>query len=163
MQHLWSPWRMSYITATKQEKGCVFCNALTEPDGPKNWIIARGTRAFVILNRYPYTSGHLMVLPYKHTSTLAKLDPETRAEIMELTTQVTQVLQTVYNPQGFNIGVNQGEAAGAGIAPHIHMHVVPRWMGDTNFMTAVGGTRVMPEALADTWRRIKEVWTSTLP
>jgi len=158
MDHLWSPWRMSYISSKKDEEGCVFCNTLMDEDGPGNLIIYRGENAFVILNRFPYTSGHLMVLPYLHVSTLDLLDALTRAEMMELTNQCTLVLNQIYRPQGFNIGINQGEAAGAGIAPHIHLHIVPRWMGDTNFMTAVSGTRVVPEDLVVTWQRIYEAW-----
>ena len=151
---------MTYIKGeTKTIEGCVFCHAQTQEDGPENQIVARGDRAFVILNRYPYTSGHVMVLPYVHVSRLDQLDPVTRTEIMELTTKTTEVLQALYNPQGFNIGINQGAAAGAGIEAHIHMHIVPRWNGDTNFMTAVGETRVLPEALDETWRRVRAQWT----
>jgi len=158
MEYLWSPWRMAYITGKKDENGCVFCNALKKEDGPDNLIVHRGNHAFVILNRFPYTSGHLMVLPFAHEETLDSLEPAVRGEIMELTTKVTRVLGVIYHPQGFNIGINQGDAAGAGIAPHIHMHIVPRWFGDTNFMTAVGTTRVLPEALEETWRRVIKAW-----
>jgi ATP adenylyltransferase len=112
----------------------------------------------VILNRYPYTTGHLMIVPFDHQPSLELLDAETRAELMELASQSIRVLQLEYAPQGFNLGINIGEAAGAGILGHVHLHVVPRWKGDTNFMSTLGDTRVLPEALEDTWRRIKIAW-----
>lgn len=156
MDHLWSPWRMAYILGQTTESGCVFCNAATAQDGVDNLVVWRGTHAFVMLNRYPYTSGHLMVVPYAHQPALSSLNPATRAEIMELTTFAIEVIQQVYQPQGFNLGVNMGAAAGAGIVDHIHLHVVPRWGGDTNFMSAVGMTRVLPEALEVTYQRIDQ-------
>lgn len=159
MNRLFSPWRMPYIKSQKAEAGCVFCNALAQEDTPENLIVFRGERAFAILNRFPYTSGHLMVLPYEHQPTLEALDPETRAEMMELTAKGVQVLEAVYRPEGFNVGMNLGKAAGAGIEQHIHVHIVPRWVGDTNFMTTVGETRVLPEALGQTWQRVREAWT----
>ena len=159
MKYLWSPWRMTYIKTPKPPTtGCVFCQALSQTDGPENLIAHRGEFAFVILNRYPYTSGHLMVLPYEHCPTLSELDAPTRAEIMELVNKCTDVLQTLYKPQGYNVGANIGEAAGAGIEAHVHMHIVPRWQGDTNFMTALGQTRVLPEALEETYRRVRAAW-----
>jgi ATP adenylyltransferase len=148
---------MRYITEFKKN-GCVFCGALELEDGPENLIVSRGQKTFVILNAFPYTSGHLMVLPYQHVPDLSDLDAETRAEMMEMVTKSSQVLRTLYTPEGFNIGINMGEAAGAGIEEHIHIHIVPRWMGDTNFMTAVGQTRVLPEALDETYRRVKDAW-----
>lgn len=154
MEQLWSPWRMSYITGGHVED-CVFCTAPTLEDGPQNLIVHRSQRAFVIVNRYPYTSGHLMVVPYDHVPTLELLDPQTRAEMMELVVRVINVLRRVYFPQGFNIGINIGEPAGAGITEHVHMHVVPRWTGDTNFMSALGQTRVLPELLEDTYKRVR--------
>ncbi|HKJ28209.1 MAG TPA: HIT domain-containing protein [Anaerolineales bacterium] len=157
MKHLWSPWRMKYIQSFKKS-GCVFCQALTAEDDLKYWIVHRGEHAFVILNAYPYTSGHIMVLPYDHVPRLDELTQETRAEMMELVNKTTLTLTAVYHPQGFNIGINMGEAAGAGIEEHIHIHIVPRWQGDTNFMTAVGQIRVLPETLEDTYRRVKEAW-----
>jgi len=149
---------MAYIENHNLNNECVFCSALERLDGPENLIIDRGQRAFVILNRFPYTSGHLMVVPYRHQANLELLDGETRAEMMELATLSLQVLKRVYDPQGFNLGINIGEIAGAGITDHVHLHVVPRWGGDTNFMSSLGQTRVIPERLEDTYLRVKEKW-----
>ncbi|MBI5297277.1 MAG: HIT domain-containing protein [Chloroflexi bacterium] len=160
MNHLWSPWRMKYIDNHNKETGCVFCVAQAKADSAENLIAFRGERAYVILNRFPYTSGHLMVIPYDHVSNLEELDPATRAEMMELTSRCTTVLRGVYNPQGFNVGVNIGEAAGAGVLGHVHIHIVPRWAGDTNFMSALGETRVLPESLEDTYRRVCEAFSA---
>lgn len=158
MKHLWATWRMKYIQKATGETGCVFCNALAKPDGPENLIVLRGEGAFVILNKFPYTSGHVMVAPLIHCATLEDLPPEIRAEMMELTARAMSVLRKVYTPQAFNMGANIGEAAGAGVPGHVHIHIVPRWAGDTNFMSSVGGTRVLPEALDDTLRRVTAAW-----
>lgn len=156
MNHLWSPWRMTYIENHTKEEGCIFCKAAAMPDGPENLIAYRGERAYVILNRYPYTSGHVMIVPYQHQSTLEALDAATRAEMIELTARSMTVLRNIYHPQAFNMGANIGEAAGAGVKEHIHIHVVPRWSGDTNFMSTLANTRVLPEALEDTYYRIRD-------
>jgi ATP adenylyltransferase len=153
---------MTYIQNNQHSADCVFCTALAQADGPQNLIVARGGRAFVILNRYPYTSGHLMVVPNEHRAALEELDSQTRAEIMELSNQAILILQAVYHPQGFNLGMNIGEVAGAGIADHIHMHIVPRWGGDTNFMTSLANTRVLPESLPDTYQRVRQSWKEVL-
>jgi ATP adenylyltransferase len=153
---------MTYIQNNKKKGGCVFCNAFAETDSIQNLIIYRGERAFVIINRYPYTSGHLMVVSNEHAATLQELAAETRAEIMELTAKALRVLSAVYQPQGFNLGMNLGEVAGAGIAEHLHMHIVPRWGGDTNFMSTTATTRVLPEALEDTYDRLKEAWKDVI-
>lgn len=155
MNHLWSPWRMEYLESNKKKEGCVFCKAQELPDNAENLIAYRSERAYVILNRYPYTSGHLLVNPYQHVTTLEELDSDTRAEMMELASRCTTVLKSIYKPQGFNVGVNMGAAAGAGVPEHIHLHVVPRWSGDTTFMTTLGQTRVLPEELETTYERIK--------
>ena len=160
LDHLWTPWRMDYIQSQKSDVGCVFCSAVAQEDGVENLILIRSHHAFVILNRYPYTSGHIMIVPYAHQPSLERLEPAARAEMMELISHALVVIQRVYKAQGFNIGVNIGEAAGAGIVDHVHLHVVPRWLGDTNFMSTLGGTRVLPETLEDTYRRLKEDWNS---
>lgn len=141
----------------------MFCKAQGMPDGPENLIVFRGQQAFVILNRYPYTSGHLMVVPYTHEASLEGLTADERSEMMELATRVMSLLSTEYNAQGFNIGVNVGEAAGAGIIEHVHLHVVPRWTGDTNFMSTLGNTRVLPETLEDTFLRLQSSWRTEYP
>jgi len=147
---------MEYIENNNKEDGCIFCNAQEKEDSAENLIAFRGERSYVILNRYPYTSGHLMVVPFEHQATLEDLDAETRAEMMELTSRSMTVLRGVYNPQAFNMGANIGEAAGAGVKEHVHIHIVPRWWGDTNFMSAVGETRVLPETLEDTYERVRK-------
>lgn len=149
---------MKYIEEEKNNDGCVFCDALEQPDSVENLIVHRGDHAFLILNRYPYTSGHLMVLPFSHAPTLLDLDADTRAEMMEIMNKSTLVLNGIYQPQGFNLGANIGEAAGAGIEEHVHLHIVPRWKGDTNFMSSLGHTRVLPEELEETYRRVREAW-----
>jgi ATP adenylyltransferase len=154
---------MSYIQKHKDESGCVFCEAQDAPDGPENLILFRGQRAFVILNRYPYTSGHLMVVPYQHVASLEGLDTETRGELLELANAIMNMLGEEYLAQGFNVGINIGAAAGAGITEHVHLHVVPRWSGDTNFMSSLGETRVLPETLEETYLRLKQAWKQDDP
>ncbi len=149
---------MKYIQENKDYEGCIFCLAAESEKDFDNLVFHRGERAFMILNRYPYTSGHVMCVPYAHKAHLQDLTPETRAEIMELTTKAVQVLQSVYRPEGFNVGLNLGEMAGAGIEQHLHMHIVPRWGGDTNFMSTIGETRVLPESLDQTYQRVKQTW-----
>ena len=146
---------MEYIENSMKEDGCIFCNAQEKEDNAENLIAFRGQRAYVILNRYPYTSGHLMVVPFDHQPNLEALKAQTRAEMMELTAHCMTVLRTLYHPEAFNMGANIGEAAGAGVKEHFHIHIVPRWAGDTNFMSTVGGTRVLPEALESTYERVK--------
>jgi ATP adenylyltransferase len=158
MDHIWSPWRMTYIGRQKTPRGCIFCSALKKKDGADNLIVMRGKLAFVILNRYPYTSGHLMVVPYTHVRTMEELNESSLSEVMILIRRAIATINSVYKPEGFNIGANLGAVAGAGITNHIHFHVVPRWGGDTNFMTSVSGTRVLPEDLSDTYQRLKDAW-----
>lgn len=158
MKRLWSPWRVKYFQVT--QKGCVFCRVRDEKADFDNLLLARGQNAFVMLNRFPYTSGHLMVVANAHQPSLEMLDATTRAEMMELATRAIQVLRQVYRPDGFNVGFNIGEAAGAGIAEHIHLHIVPRWNGDTNFMSTLAETRVLPEALEETYRRLRAAWAT---
>ena len=147
---------MEYIENNSKVDGCIFCIAQEMEDSAENLIAFRGMRAFVILNRYPYTSGHLMVVPFEHKPNLEEIDRETRAEMMELTARCMTILRKIYNPQAFNMGANIGEAAGAGVKSHVHIHIVPRWAGDTNFMSAVGETRVLPESLEITYYRVKK-------
>jgi ATP adenylyltransferase len=149
---------MTYIEKYEKESGCVFCSAQAKADSAENLIVFRGENAYVILNRYPYTSGHLMVIPFEHVSNLEALKAETRAEMMELASRCTTVLRIVYGTASFNMGINIGEAAGAGVLGHVHIHIVPRWVGDTNFMSTTGDTRVLPEALEDTYNRVKEAF-----
>jgi ATP adenylyltransferase len=158
MKHLWAPWRIKFIQRSEREDGCIFCNALEKTDGVENLVVFRGERIFVILNRYPYTSGHVMVVSNDHKASYADLDQVTRAELMEGINTSTKVIGEVYHADGFNVGANIGSAAGAGVTGHVHFHVVPRWGGDANYMSTIGGARVIPEALEDTYRRLKEKW-----
>jgi ATP adenylyltransferase len=159
LNYLWSPWRMTYIeNPNRKEEECVFCAALKGLDSAGNLVVSRSQKAFVILNMYPYTSGHLMVVPEEHQPSLEQLPQEVRAEMMEMVTKCIEVLKAEYKPQGFNVGINIGTAAGAGIADHVHIHIVPRWSGDTNFMSSLGQTRVLPERLEDTYKRIEAGW-----
>ena len=158
MDHIYSPWRKEYFDRDKNNPACVFCEAAKQPDNPENLIIFRGKLAFVILNRFPYTSGHLMVVPYLHSKDLADLPDDTLLEMMQLTQRAVSVLGQEYQPQGFNIGMNLGAVAGAGITEHLHMHVVPRWQGEANFVSVIGQTRVLPETLEETYQRMREGW-----
>ena len=158
MDHLWSPWRMNYISRGEKPDGCIFCNACTCQDGEENLVVRRGKLAFAILNRYPYTSGHIMVVPFTHQPSLVSLDVPTLEEIMRLINEGLHTIENIYQPHGFNVGANIGSMAGAGVADHVHFHVVPRWGGDTNFMTTVGATRVLPEELNQTYHRLKDGW-----
>ncbi|NLF49832.1 MAG: HIT domain-containing protein [Leptolinea sp.] len=160
MEHIWSPWRMNYIMSHEHKDGCIFCDALQSPDNPENLIVYRGEKSFVILNRYPYTNGHLMVVPIAHIPSIELLEQETCIELMQLITTSIKVLRSVYTPEGFNVGTNIGDVAGAGVASHVHFHIVPRWAGDTNFMTTTGMVRVLPEELCQTYERIVKAWNS---
>ena len=158
MDNLWSPWRMKYITDNEKPGECIFCSYPKMQDGLDNLIVHRGQSAFAILNRYPYTSGHLMVVPFQHAASIEELTTDVRAEIMEMVNDSLGILRAVYQPEGFNIGINVGSAAGAGIADHAHVHIVPRWVGDTNFMSITGETRVIPEDIEVTYKRISNAW-----
>jgi ATP adenylyltransferase len=149
---------MKYVEKNNNDEGCVFCLALEAENDEKNLIFHRGQNVFMILNRYPYTSGHLMCVPKAHQSQLWDLTSETRYEMMDLINIALQVLEEVYHPEGYNIGWNLGGIAGAGITEHLHAHIVPRWGGDTSFMTAIGQTRVLPESLEKTFSRVKAAW-----
>jgi len=157
LDRLWNPWRFQYVTKEKRE-GCIFCELPLEGRDEQNLIVYRARFNYVILNRYPYTTGHLMVVPFKHTDSLQGIDDDASQELFELVRTADRKLRDVYHPKGMNLGMNQGEAAGAGIAEHIHMHVLPRWIGDANFLTVIGETRILPEELSDTYRKLKAVF-----
>ena len=160
MDYLWTPWRYAYVSAAEKDSGCVFCNAAKSDDDEKVLIVHRGKDCFVILNAYPYTPGHVMVVPYAHLDQLQKLPPEAAAEMMALSQRMETVLRELYSPDGINLGMNIGKAAGAGIAGHIHMHVLPRWVADANFLSVVGETRILPETLDVTWNRMQKAFGS---
>ena len=189
MEHLWTPWRYTYVTtadgaprsgvaeklsAWPGDLGCVFCNLIASVDyaiehgmsvadaEAAAGIIYRAKQCFVCLNAYPYTSGHVMVMPYAHLDRLAALPVETAHELIDLAQVTERALQAAYKPHGFNFGLNVGKAGGAGVAGHLHLHAMPRWAGDTNFMTTVGETRVLPEDLPTTWRRLRAAFIELL-
>jgi ATP adenylyltransferase len=156
MDYLWTPWRYHYIADTARDTGCIFCDAVVANDDVKSQIVFRGDTCFVILNRFPYTSGHVMVVPYAHVADLAAADPDMLSEMMRIAQRVQLALGQTYHPDGFNLGMNLGRAAGAGVTGHLHMHVLPRWSGDANFMTVVGETRVEPEDLTTTYEKLRK-------
>lgn len=163
MEHLYTPWRMSYLRGeTKRPKvDCIFCaktTALNEAAQQDELVVARSRLVFVTLNRYPYNNGHLMIVPYEHVPSPENLSTEALTDLMLTTNHALAALRKIYNPQAFNIGANLGVAAGAGVADHFHLHIVPRWGGDTSYMTVVADTRVIPDLLIDTWRKLREVW-----
>jgi ATP adenylyltransferase len=154
---IWAPWRLAYVRdASKDaESECIFCTKPAEDDDKANLIVSRGERCFVILNLFPYTNGHLMVAPYEHLGSITELPAETIAELMELAQRAMRGLENSYAPHGYNVGFNQGRVAGAGVEHHIHMHVVPRWGGDTNFMPVLADTRVMPQSLEQSYETLR--------
>lgn len=159
--HLWAPWRMEFIERPKVEDGgCIFCDFPGEGDDRRRYIVHRGRRCFVMLNAYPYNNGHLMIAAYRHGGELSQLTAEERADLMELTDMGCRAITAAYHPHGYNIGMNLGHVAGAGIPGHLHMHIVPRWSGDTNFMTVVSDTRVLPEALDASFSRLRDAFNS---
>jgi ATP adenylyltransferase len=155
MDHLWSPWRYRYVSTGSPSNACIFCAKLAENRDEANHIVLRAEHNFLLLNLYPYTSGHLMIAPYQHVASLAEAGAAARTEMIELTARAEKALGSIYRPGGINIGMNLGECAGAGVAGHIHMHVLPRWTGDASFMSVVGETRVLPEELEVTYKRLK--------
>jgi ATP adenylyltransferase len=156
MDYLFTPWRYAYITSADKAPSCVFCDKLQENNDRQALIVHRGEHCFVILNAFPYTSGHVMVVPYEHVDELRKLSSPAAQEMMTLTQRLEGILRELYHPDGLNLGMNLGKAAGAGVAGHIHMHILPRWIADANFASVIGETRVLPEDLDTTYRRIKE-------
>lgn len=155
-ERLWAPWRFKYIEQ-KQSSGCFFVELPQQENDRENGIVFRGATAFVILNRYPYTNGHLMIAPYKHTAEMSDLNDEELLEIQKLLAASVRWIRAAYGAEGFNIGVNLGHAGGAGVPSHIHWHVVPRWVGDTNFMTTVGDVRVLPQTIEESFDKLRSV------
>ncbi|KPV51101.1 HIT family hydrolase [Kouleothrix aurantiaca] len=164
MEIKFTPWRMAYISNSDSPEtpGCVLCVRGAEEPSPENLVLYRGAHCYVLMNLYPYNTGHLMVVPYQHTADLPGLATEVAAELFELTRKSTALLQTAFQPHGFNLGMNLGRTAGAGIDEHLHMHIVPRWTGDANFMPIVGGTRLVPEALDQTYARLRPLFERNL-
>ena len=160
MDKLWAPWRMEYILSVKEENetGCIFCKRIPQNDDKKNLILYRGETVFVIMNKFPYNSGHLMVVPYRHTGDLQALQAEELTELFTVLQMCQRVLDAVMHPHGYNIGMNLGRVAGAGIEDHLHLHIVPRWNGDTNFMPIIANTKVISEALDKTYDKLKEAF-----
>jgi ATP adenylyltransferase len=154
---LWAPWRLEYIQQADEQEGCIFCNA-AEGEDAAGLVVHRGREAFVLLNKFPYASGHLMVAPYRHVGEFSELGDDEALEIHRLGGQGMGALAQVYGPQGFNLGWNLGRIAGAGVTDHVHLHLVPRWAGDTNFMPVLADVKVLPEHLAETQRKLAEIW-----
>ena len=161
-RQLWAPWRLEYVAAADEQEGCVFC-AAAEGDDEEKLVVRRGTRVFVMLNKFPYASGHVMIAPTRHVGELAELQDDEALEIHRLATKALAALRDVYAPQGFNLGWNLGRVAGAGVVDHVHLHVVPRWGGDTNFMPVLADVKVLPEHLTETRRRLAEAWPGPDP
>jgi len=154
MDHLWTPWRYAFVTTIAEASGCIFCD-LPKLSDEEAHIVHRGKHCFIILNAYPYTPGHVMVVPYAHLDQLYSLPQQTAHEMMDLSQTMERVLRQLYNPDGVNLGMNIGKAAGAGVADHVHMHVLPRWVGDSSFLTVVAETRTLPETLEITYQRVR--------
>jgi ATP adenylyltransferase len=156
MDILWTPWRFNYVSDGVKREGCIFCEKIAaDPKlDAENLILHRGKRNFVVLNLYPYTTAHAMIAPYAHQARLAGLDAETLGEMMQLAQKLETILEQTYHPDGFNVGMNLGRSAGAGVADHVHLHFLPRWTGDSSFMTTIGETRVQPEELATTYQKL---------
>ena len=157
MDYLWTPWRYHYVAKAAADKlpNCIFCDAAKRTDDEITLVVHRAVSSFVILNQYPYTSGHLMIVPYKHTAEMASLETATVTEMMQLAQRTETAFKSLYKPDGMNFGLNLGRAAGAGVAGHLHMHGLPRWFGDTSFMSVAGETRILPEDLATTFQRLR--------
>lgn len=159
MRHLWAPWRMAYVGGEVAPAGCIFCVKAAEDRDDENLIVLRGHSVFALMNLYPYNSGHLMIAPYAHVPSIQLMDTASLTELMTMSQRLLGALQGALGPQGFNLGINQGAVAGAGIADHAHLHIVPRWNGDTNFMTTLADIKVMPELLATTYQKLRDQLT----
>lgn len=160
MKNLWAPWRMAYIAPKTPQQGCIFCIFPADENDAEHYILHRGEHCYMMLNLYPYSNGHLMVVPYQHVGTIEKLDTETLTELMGQVQLAQRALRLTMKPDGFNMGINEGKAAGAGFADHVHLHVVPRWEGDTNFMPVLADVKVMPEHLETVYKQLKLVLTT---
>ena len=158
MDYLWTPWRYKYVAGLdqKKEEACVFCNAVAANDDARTLIVLRGKKNFIILNQFPYTTGHCLVVPYEHQGDFAALDVETLAEMMQMAQRLVRAFGVTYSPQGYNLGMNLGRCAGAGVADHLHLHVLPRWPGDASFMTTIAEARLHPEELAQTYEKLSK-------
>lgn len=156
MKNLWAPWRIAYIQEHSKETGCFLCNAFQDKQDEKHHIVARGKECFCIFNKYPYSSGHLMVAPNRHKPDISDLTEHEMLEIMKLTRSMKDLLTTIMKPEGFNLGVNLGKSAGAGLIGHFHLHIVPRWNGDTNFMPVISEVKVIPQSLEDLYKEFKK-------
>jgi ATP adenylyltransferase len=161
MELLWSPWRMAYVTAIGGDADCFLCAALEGDDDEAVLVVHRGESTITILNKFPYNTGHVMIAPHRHVAELSELSASERAAVMEETSRAIEAIRAAMSPHGFNVGMNLGQVAGAGVPGHVHVHVVPRWGGDTNFMPVVGQTKVLPEALADTYTNLKQAYGAT--
>jgi len=158
MDKLWAPWRIPYILEVDKTEGCIFCEKWGEGRDEESLLIYRGTHCFVILNLFPYNNGHLMIVPVRHVADLSDLLDEEKLEVVQLTERAMKALRQVMGPEGFNVGMNVGRVAGAGIEDHLHVHIVPRWSGDTNFMSVLGDTKVISESLKSCYWRLREVF-----
>jgi ATP adenylyltransferase len=156
MDYLWTPWRYRYIADASREDRCIFCDAVAEKDDRKTLILLRGAKNYIILNCFPYTTGHVMVVPYAHIADLSAAEPDALSEMMCLAQRVQAAIEKAYRPEGYNLGMNLGRAAGAGVAGHLHLHLLPRWAGDSNFMTVIGETRLEPEELSTTYEKLRK-------
>jgi len=155
---LWAPWRLEYVSSASEQTGCIFCRAVGAPEDADSLVVHRGETAFVMLNRFPYSAGHLMIAPTRHVGDLRELSAQEAAEIHSLSAHALEVLSSLFKPDGFNVGWNLGRSAGAGVVDHVHEHVVPRWQGDTNFMPVLADVRVIPEHLQATHARVEAAW-----
>ena len=151
MEIIWTPWRYEYVNSVDERDGCIFCEKSKEETDRENLVVYRGRHCFAILNLFPYTTGHIMIAPYEHTGTIEKLDPETLTEMMVVAQNSLSAIRDAFGPEGFNLGINISRVAGAGIKDHVHLHLVPRWAGDNNFMAVIADTRVLPRTLDDVW------------
>jgi ATP adenylyltransferase len=156
-ERLWAPWRLEYIKGPKPDE-CIFCAAVESEDDAGRYVVARGERCFVMLNAYPYNNGHVMISPYEHVPSIEQLDEPTLLELMTLARRSLKAIREAYGPEGFNLGINQGKIAGAGVEDHVHLHVVPRWGADTNFMPVIGSTRVLPESLDGSYETLSKLF-----